>query len=342
MTKVSDHIFRFDPAEEMNWYLPQAAGKANKKYQLDYLLLWLTNQTLSTNYPYTEEYLAFVECMTGVAPQLVPENIKYPNFWYFAEFSKLQFLAMSSKINLANFIHKNSWYHHPVIVTDEISRIKKFFEQHQRIYVKSDFGFSGRGNFLITNWSDLVSSRLQQIMSSSKKPLMVEKFLTRVCDFSIALGVGAESKNYCYKNFVSEKGQYLGTEIDWENVLDVELFLKQQEVDESETQRFVASFSNLLSWYQSQIGLEVKLQGAFDFFIYRNDTGKLLIHPACEFNPRWSMGRVCLSLLQQPWFQRLRQQKKNAMKFLAPLDEKIADYRMCLTPHEISPKLCLF
>lgn len=262
---------RFDPLEECSWYGLQKTTP----YQLDFLYFFVGQKNLATNIHFSVEYLNHLKNHWGIEKSITHKDInEFDNFWYFSQYSKEKFLQLSSKINLTKFLLNNDYYNHEVYLGDSNLQINP----NKKWFVKSDFGFSGRNNKILpsdkshvfeTNW-------------------VVEEYLDRCFDFAITFL--SKDKFIVYENNVTYSGQYVGTTIDFDICNDLEKFLTQKKVSKHRVDKFRNQFSHIVEYYSSLVTLG-DVVGSFDFFAYlKND--EIYIHPCCEFNPRWTMGRV--------------------------------------------------
>ncbi len=266
---------RLDPQEECLWYGMQSKGP----YMLDYLYFYIGSYNLATKRKFSEKYLGDLKNRWGI--EKITSSAVDPlshNFWYFDNYSKDIFLKLSDKVRLTKFLKSIKAYKHSVIVGSQPPD-----SNSKHWYVKSAHGFSGRGNFI---YAKDVFEKI------STQEFVVEEYLNRICDFAITFL--DEENCIIYENQVNKTGKYQGTTIEEDTVYNIEKFLLKRSVPKSEIEHFLHTFSEIISFYKQQLNGKI-LIGSFDFFIYEK-AGELWIHPCCEFNPRWTMGRVAWEL----------------------------------------------
>lgn len=283
---------RLDPTEECYWY----GGLQKSPYSLDYLYFFIGNNGLATERKFSETYLNLLRAYWKIEKDVTREKIhSYRNFWYFDLYTKDQFLKFSDKVLLANYLKEIDAYEHKVFIGNEIKQNLEIAEHPW--YVKSSHGFSGRGNSLKKSINALE-------LHDGTHNFVVEEYLNRKIDFAITLL--ENEKIIIYENIVSSGGQYLGTKFLFENTHDIEKFLASYNISKFKIDTFVFVFEKIRKFYCSQ-NFGKALIGSFDFFIYESKN-ELNIHPCCEFNPRWTMGRVAWEISQ-----RYRQHNSKAM-----------------------------
>jgi len=294
-------IDRFDPSEELNWY-PQS--KETKKshhlqntirefYKLDYLYFWLFEETLVTSSKFDEEYLDFVENHVKKKPIFISEKelkkdlVPIFNKWYFENYKIEQFLEASSKFLLAQFHLQHQAYTHQVVCAPSLMEIQLALKNVGKVILKNEFGFAGRGNLIFS---------LGETFLGDTSRIVLEKFLDRVLDFSI---LWIDERKIIYQNSVSAKGQYQGSLFEKTLCDDVVAFLLKNQISEEQIFQFLKYLKLLEEFWRSKLDSTKNLNGVADFFIFKDEKNFLHIHPCCEFNPRWSMGRVSFLLFKK-------------------------------------------
>jgi uncharacterized ferritin-like protein (DUF455 family) len=202
----------------------------------------------------------------------------------------------------------------PGIIADSVhacsEAIKSFFGQHPQrpIIIKSNFGSSGRHTKKIRSLEDLSDSKLhiwihQQLITH--KSLVVEPWVDRICDLSLQFEVTSEGHCRIHgvtRFLVSPKGQYIGHQFGKLLAgLPTEVHQLWHGSQPSADGQIPSS-----SWLQrfkdtaeicSKALFERGHRGpaGIDGFIY-NDGGTYKFQSLSEINPRYTMGRVALSI----------------------------------------------
>jgi len=293
---------RFNPQEEEQWY---GDAVAPSDYHLDYLYFFVGKHNLASAQSYSALYLEQLNKQWGIEKKTSSQQIEsYPNAWYFSDFSVQQYLALSQKINLAKWHLQNNSYQHQVFLHAPGRAIPTLFAE--KYMIKKNWGFAGRGNRVISK------NEVQTYLQSLNQEQVVEAYLERIVDFAITL---IEEKMIIYKNEVMPSGQYKGTLIESSYVEDIEKFLSFYSVSQKRISEFLDHLGKLKSWLGS-LSNQTPLQGSLDFFLYRQNE-ECAIHPGCEFNPRWTMGRVAY-VIAKKYFPNARMVQTQFSKKLLP------------------------
>lgn len=268
---IEEEFERFEPNEEGQWY-----GVFKKSpYHLDFLYFFVGEKNLATSEIYSQDYLDYLKRNWQIEKKISNDEIQqYPNLWYQFTNGKENFLELSSKVKLTKKIKSWNVYQHEVYVGSEFE-----LDLSKSWYLKADYGFAGRGNRILELHG--------KTRFDSTKEVVIEEFLDRKIDFSIM--ILDDHRFLIYQNKVSISGQYQETVIDFSHCFDIEKFLLKFGVESEKIDEFKEIFLKLVNYFQSKSSTHI--QGSFDFFIYKSKES-LAIHPCCEFNPRWTMGRV--------------------------------------------------
>lgn len=173
---------------------------------------------------------------------------------------------------------------------------------HQRVVVKEAHGLAGHN--AIRLWEPKVLPAQRQWLAHALKDgrqLVVEPWLERELDFSVHLEMGPRQLQLCgYTGLVNDrKGQFLANwaEADYRRCLPANaaaLFRPATDISE----RLLRLYAEIFSL------LEAELQRAgfvgpvsIDAFLYRTPQGDCRLKPVVEINPRYTMGRLTLELM---------------------------------------------
>lgn len=291
-------ILRFDPSEELEWL----GKKTNTPYVLDFLYFFLEDETLATPYHYSRDYLKRVEQITSRVPKYknFPRSAlrDFKNYWYFPSYTKENFLQLSSKVYLSDFILKNRLNSHYIkTIKSSLDIFQLELENNKKYILKEDHHFAGRGN-KIGSGEEIKLFLSQKCDSLNPNQFVIEEYLNRILDFSIAF-INSK-KIIIYENKVNKLGQYVGTIIDRRLVDSPSAFFEKIGINKIEIDKFNANLKSLTSFLASKLPEDISLSGSVDFFIYKDSAlNEWRIHPGCEFNARWTMGRVAWALFQK-------------------------------------------
>jgi hypothetical protein len=286
---MNQHVAeRFDPTEEYQWY--GGTVSHSRGYNLDFLYFFVGDGTLATQEKFSDEYLSVVRQFVGKEVKYTNKNIlAQKNAWYFHDIGGEDFIKCSSKCFLAQFLLSKGFYDHnvEVVTGSEPLQANKISDQ-TRYYIKQDNNFAGRGNKI------LLGHEVKSFKFDT--PHVIEEYLDRVLDFAITFM--SDQEIIIYQNKVNSHGQYQGTIIDRSLVTNIESFLQSNGVCSKEMRIFMNRFNEIISMYKDSFFGSRLFRGSFDFFLY-NHEGIIKVHPGCEFNPRWTMGRVAWTIFSR-------------------------------------------
>ncbi len=175
---------------------------------------------------------------------------------------------------------------------------------HHRIVAKEAHGLAGHN--AIRLWEPDISLAQRQWLAravQNKRQLVIEPWLERTVDFSVQLEMGAHRLKLCgYTGLINDrKGQF---QANWA----APNFSKRVPANVTGLFRDVPNISGKLQHLFADIFscLEAELREAgfigpvgIDAFVYRTVEGAYRLKPVVEINPRYTMGRLTLELMQQ-------------------------------------------
>ncbi|WPU65964.1 hypothetical protein [Peredibacter starrii] len=256
---------------------------------LEFLAFFVDERPLITSKKYTEEYLGYVEAITGRKPVLKKEG-QAENFW-----GKLVNLPLekklNSKIESSKFIIDQKWCDHTYI----IHSLEELNGLDDRLYLaKNPFGMSGQ-NFVTFN--KCAVDKVEPLLKYGA--VIVEPFFDRKYDFSHY--VFPDGKKICYQNLVDGKFQYRGTLFNNYQNASIENLGFYSEISKTEWDKFQEQLESIISFYRAEGAVD---GFSIDSFVYL-ERGELKIRAMSEINYRRTMGLVCYLLAEKfattPW-----------------------------------------
>lgn len=188
---------------------------------------------------------------------------------------------------------------------ETVAAIKKIRDRgHHRIVVKESLGLAG-GNAMRLFEPEILETQKRWMANAlaQKRELVVEPWLERAQDFSIQLEMTSAGLKLCgFTGLMNDaKGQFLGNwaEPHFHRRIPAEVIARfKQPADVS---------GCLLEFYEKIFrALETELRRAnfagpigIDAFVYRDAAGAMRLKPIVEINPRYTMGRVLVELMQR-------------------------------------------
>ncbi len=174
---------------------------------------------------------------------------------------------------------------------------------HHRVVVKTAYGLAGHN--AIRLWEpELLPAQRQWLIHalSHGQPLVVEPWLERVLDFSIQLEMGPRHLAlFGYTGLINDrKGQFLANWADADCTRNLPaavaaLFPLLPGISERIHRLYREVFSRLAGELQ-RVGFVGPI--SIDAFVYRTPRGDCRLKPVVEINPRHTMGRLTLELMQ--------------------------------------------
>lgn len=242
---------------------------------LEFLLLFLEEAPLFTKKIYSEDYLSYVESVTGEKPQLTSTG-KYQNWW-----GSLDKPEVSRMINSKFF---SLQFNSDAKVIKDLSEIQ--LEAGKKYLAKSPSGMSGQEIQLFD--SESISS-LQGLLKKNPE-ILIEPFFKREHDFSSY--IFSSEKILTYENLVNQRFQYRGTIV--QNSLEEKLsnLSFYGDISSSDWEKFISDRNAII---KSCSDLGVIGGYSIDSFTYWEE-GKLKIRSICEVNYRKTMGLVAHKL----------------------------------------------
>lgn len=240
---------------------------------LEFFIFFLTDRTLYTHKNYSADYLAYVEKITGRAPQ-ISNKTPYENWWGLLQNTEKE-KWWNSKMTSAELVLQKKWCDKTFIVHAE-NEIPEF--SGQEILIKDPFGMSGQ-KFQTTKDKPQIKNF----------PLIIEPLLNRKFDFSQY--VFPDGQIIAYENQVDEKFQYKGTSFTT-GVCRLEDLSFFELISEEEWDLYRQRTKEIIEYYSrfpNEIGYSI------DSFVFE-ENGTLKIRPLSEINYRRTMGRVAYEL----------------------------------------------
>lgn len=175
---------------------------------------------------------------------------------------------------------------------------------HHRIVAKQAFGLAGHN--AIRLWEPEVLDTHQRWLEQSTRngrQVVIEPWLERELDFSLQLEMEPRAlKLRGYTGLINDrKGQYQANTAaaDFARRLPVEvaaLFRAPPDI----TSRIQALYANIISLLQAELQAAGYLGPVgIDAFVYRDAAGAPRLKPVVEINPRYTMGRLTVELMQR-------------------------------------------
>jgi hypothetical protein len=174
---------------------------------------------------------------------------------------------------------------------------------HQRIIAKESVGVAGQNALRLWEPELLENQRrwLTNVLERGRQ-LVIEPWLERAADFSLQYQMEADGLRLlgCTRLLNDARGQYLGnsTAPDCAEFLPAAILELFPNPDKSREQ-----IHELLANLQLLLERELREAGylgpaGIDAFVYRTPAGECRVKPVVELNPRYTMGRVAIELMQ--------------------------------------------
>ena len=183
-----------------------------------------------------------------------------------------------------------------------ISEIRS--RRHQKIIVKESLGVAG-SNAMRLFEPEILPTQIRWLENAfaRKRELVVEPWLERVMDFSVQLEMSERGLKLCgFTGLVNDaRGQFIANFAETHHhkripAKVISLFKAQADIS-----------GILLEFYEAvfrQIEIELRAVDftgplGIDAFVYRDVSGATKLKPIVEINPRYTMGRVLVELMNQ-------------------------------------------
>jgi hypothetical protein len=245
-------------------------------HSLEFLYFFLETDALLTDKNYSEDYLDYVEQISGHKPCLVKKASSISNWW--GECKDLEKERWwNSKITSAEFLLTKGWIKDLYILKNEndlsqLNSLKKYL-------FKDPFLMSGQK--FQTNKENLVWNK--------EKILIVEPLLKRLYDFSTY--IFPDRKMIVYENLVDERFQYKGSYFNHIHSATLQKLSFYPQINHALWDQFQNQLLEIIAFYSSK---ENRMGYSVDSFVFEDDGIKL--YPLCEVNYRRTMGRIAYEL----------------------------------------------
>lgn len=279
-------------------------------FNIEYLLFFLLNNDIKIytehSHLYDSAYLSYLKNVFNFNHQIefLKEIKGCKNFWFY-NLSHDENKLLNSKLTSYDIAARLNLYdhqHQKVSAAEELC-----FDIKEKVIVKSAFGFSGRGNKILSKSEFFSEKNRNWIKEIATKDgyVIVEEYLDRLVDFSIL--VDNRNKIF-YKNIVGNFSEYQST------VFDSKLSLSQFFHDHKIEQHKVIKFQNKIEKIVSSFSeLRAHMPYVIDCFIYKKRDHTFDIHPMCEISYRWTMGMVTYHLWKK-YFSKCRSVQLSIVK----------------------------
>ena len=263
------------------------SGHPNLKInqELEYLYWWSEDnlQSLATNYPYSEQYLDYLQSL--VKGEVSTIKGKGDTNWWGELIDIKTEKILNSKITSTQFAIENNLCHPLTKIVssiDEINHLKDLDYVLKNPYMMSGKGFK---KFHSKNFSEEVKTWANKQFLTS--PLILEPWLNKKEDFSSYVFL-KEMRIETYFNTSNDQGNYKGT-IVYGNPTSVFEELERCGVNLD----YYFQFTQLVSDYYITLGAKSGM--SLDSFIFEED-GLKKVYLLSEVNYRKTMGWVALKL----------------------------------------------
>lgn len=241
---------------------------------LEFLAFFLDERPVISSKKYAEEYLNYVEAITGRRPHTVHEG-NFENWW-----GPLKNIELEKKLNskkMSAEFNKDSFI---------ISSLKDLPDLKGRTYLaKNPYGMSGQ------NFSMVEEGRLEnlEVMLKNGK-VVLEPFFDRFNDFSHY--IYPNGVRICYENIVDKKFQYRGSIFRDYTQPTINQLSFYNKIELSEWTEFSDTLDTIIKLYSTS---EMNSGFSVDSFVYREGYEKK-IRALSEVNYRKTMGQIAFEL----------------------------------------------
>lgn len=174
---------------------------------------------------------------------------------------------------------------------------------HRKIVVKSAFGLAGSNAIRLFEFELLEKQRRWMANTlRNGRQLVVEPWLERVLDFSVQLEMTAQGLKLCgYTGLLNDaQGRFLGNwaESHHHQRIPMGVIARFSEIPDIST-RLLQLYADIFALLEDELR-QVDFIGpvGIDAFVYHTPESGCRFKPVVEINPRYTMGRVIVELMQ--------------------------------------------
>jgi hypothetical protein len=256
---------------------------------VEFFLFFLNERILFSKKNYSEDYLKYVETISGHKPVITSVG-PYENFW--GPLKELEIEKWwNSKLTSTELIISQKWCERTFIVKSESDL--NHLDWTLGYLLKDPNAMSGQ-KFQLLRPQDSIQDKMNIVSRALiSGPQIIEPWFDRKFDFSQY--VFPDGKTIAYQNRVDTKFQYKGSIFSnhFEPYLENLSFYSQ--ISQENWQDFKNQTSEIIQYYAqnlNQVGYSI------DSFVYL-ENGELKIRVMSEINYRFTMGRVAYELSQK-------------------------------------------
>lgn len=257
---------------------------------MEFLALYLEDAPLYSLKTYPENFLNYVEEVSGIRPSFVNAGPS-ENWW--GELKDLELEKwQNSKLTSTKLSLSNSWLHDTYIL-ESTADVESLPEMEFPLLAKNPHEMSGRG-FKFYQHGIGEKEKAELSLMVARAPLILEPWLQRKFDFSH--WVFPDGKTISYETIVDSRFQYKGTIFNNWREASVENLSFYQSISPERWSEFQSRLQQIKDFYSVKKPFqELKFGFSVDSLVHELDS-ELSIHPLCEVNFRRTMGRVAYDL----------------------------------------------